>query len=449
MARVVVNERKLASLAKQARAWPGSRKRMVSDAVVPGAAACVRGATGQVSLGMVARFPLHPKNPTFRKWGDYAGPESLAPWRDGIREWITLLARGIDPRVDQARRKAATLRVQASSFAALWTEYYDKQGSKLVKADEVRRAGLGFVKLWGERPAGDIEPVEIAAHIQGIARSTPGEARNRFGHLNRALGWAIGSGGFGVSVNPCRSLRLKDLVGAKTVRNRVLADTELRRLWGACDGPGDASAILEARRRGAQRDPRAPLGYPCGPLVKLLILTAQRLTEISALSWSEIDFDKRQIVIPAGRMKMDTAHIVPLAGAALALLASLPRFAGPYVFSVSDGATPVNGFSRIKERLDTLSGIEDWVLHDIRRTVRTHFSALPVQDLVRELVITHAKTGMHKIYDQFAYANEKRECLTLWEARLRGILAPMPPADVADLTAARERLRVRTVVPRF
>jgi hypothetical protein len=33
---------------------------------------------------------------------------------------------------------------------------------------------------------------------------------------------------------------------------------------------------------------------------------------------------------------------------------------------------------------------EDWTFHDIRRTMRTHLSALPIPDLVRELVIGHA-----------------------------------------------------------
>jgi hypothetical protein len=78
MARVTINERKLASLAKQAKSWPSSRKLIVSDAVVPGAAACVRGATGQISLGMVARFPLHPKNPTFRKYRGFGKAMDLS-----------------------------------------------------------------------------------------------------------------------------------------------------------------------------------------------------------------------------------------------------------------------------------------------------------------------------------------------------------------------------------
>ena len=58
--------------------------------------------------------------------------------------------------------------------------------------------------------------------------------------------------------------------------------------------------------------------------------------------------------------------------------------------------------------------------------MRTHLSALPVQDMVRELIIAHTRPGLHKVYDQHNYRSEKLECLTLWEARLRRIVLPAP-----------------------
>ncbi len=223
----------------------------------------------------------------------------------------------------------------------------------------------------------------------------------------------------------------------------MLTDDELRAVWRACDGPAGIEALAEARRRDQKRDPNAPLGYPYGPLFRLMLLTGQRESECAGMRWSEIDFDRALWTIPAARMKMDRAHEVPLAPDAMALLRTLPRFtAGDHVFSTTDGTKSVNGFSKAKERLDGMCGVEGWVLHDLRRTMRTHLSALPVQDLVRELVIAHAKPGLHRVYDQHVYQDEKRECLLLWENRLRGILAPKPPADVADLGVERHRRAV-------
>ena len=68
--------------------------------------------------------------------------------------------------------------------------------------------------------------------------------------------------------------------------------------------------------------------------------------------------------------------------------------------------------------------------------MRTGLSALPVPDLVRELVIGHAKPGLHKVYDQHPYPDEKRNALELWAGRLRDIVEPAP-ANVVELQPAR------------
>lgn len=277
----------------------------------------------------------------------------------------------------------------------------------------------------------DIEAGEVADAIRAIVkRGAPYQAHNALGYLRRMYNWAIGTHEFGIAVSPVERLKPADLIGRREARERILTDDELRTIWLACSTDHSPSA-----RRKTDK-----LFFPYGPVVQLLILTGQRRDEVAHMRWSEIDMDQRVWTIPASRMKGGRTHVVPLAPAALATLAKLPRFtAGDYVFSTDGGMKPVNGFSKAKVRLDEISGVTGWVLHDLRRTARTHFSALPVQDLVRELVIAHARPGLHKVYDQHSYLDEKRECLTLWEQRLRGILAPKLPGDVADIEAERTR----------
>src|SRR5215204_4447419 len=92
------------------------------------------------------------------------------------------------------------------------------------------------------------------------------------------------------------------------------------------------------------------------------------------------------------------------------------------------GAIPVDGFSKAKRRLDRLVADElgyetpPWVIHDIRRTVRTRLSGLRVPEPVAEMVIGHARRGLLRVYDQHQYLDEMREALALWAARLRQIL---------------------------
>ena len=166
--------------------------------------------------------------------------------------------------------------------------------------------------------------------------------------------------------------------------------------------------------------------YPYGPLVKLLLLTGTRRTEASDARWPEFDLDAATWTIPPERFKSDRVHIVPLSKDAVTLLAEMPRWQkGDYLFSTRDGHIPIDGFRKAKPQLDELVAKElghqpePWVLHDLRRTVRTRLSQLRVSTEVAELVIGHARVGLHRVYDQHEFLDERREALELWAAKLR------------------------------
>ena len=81
---------------------------------------------------------------------------------------------------------------------------------------------------------------------------------------------------------------------------------------------------------------------------------------------------------------------------------------------------------------EQLGKLEPFIIHDVRRTVRTRLSAAPVEDRVRELVIGHSQKGLHKVYDQHAYLDEKRRALDWWAARL-GSLVEQAPDNIVQL----------------
>jgi integrase len=414
MARIVLTDRFI----KSRRPAPAGERHDHWDALVPGLALRVSD-KGAKSFVLIARFPANPKNPTRRSLGTY-GAITLEGARDRARKWLGLIATGIDPKIEEARKRATALRNQANSFAHVAEEFKTRHVSTFARAQEANRIiDAEFVKRWGSRPAADILPEEVAAAIRAIVkRGSPYTAHNALGHLKRLYSWAIGTHEFGLTASPGASLKPTDLIGEREARNRILTDEELRAVWKAA----------------------AAMGEPYGMIVQLLILTGQRLSEIAELQWSEVDLeDKRALTIGAQRTKNGASHLVPLSDDAVAILDHAPRWpAGSFLFSTTLGEKPVNGFSKAKARLDKLCGVEGWRLHDLRRSARTHFSALPVQDIVRELVIGHARPGLHKIYDLHAYETEKRECLDLWARRLRSIVEPSP-AGVTNLTAERAR----------
>ena len=91
---------------------------------------------------------------------------------------------------------------------------------------------------------------------------------------------------------------------------------------------------------------------------------------------SELSPDLSFWKIPADRMKNRKPHDVALPEAARAVLRDLPRLQGSdYVFTTT-GKSPVSGFSKAKTRLDSLSGVSGWRLHDLRRTGVSRLAAL-------------------------------------------------------------------------
>jgi integrase len=399
---------------KSRKAAPGGRRLDYPDAIVPGLALRVTD-RGHKSFVLIGRFPLRPEHPTRRALGDY-GVISLEQARQKAREWLELIQKGIDPKVQEARARATEQRRQTNSFAAVAAEYLDRHAAGLKKNTEAKRIIEGeFVKRWGARPVTDVMPEEVAAAIRAIVkRGSPYQAHNALGWVRGLYNWAIGTHEFGVTSSPVERLKPKALIGQRQARNRILTDDELRAVWNAAK----------------------EMVYPWGPVFQLLIVTGQREREIADMGWREVNFDKQLLTIPSTRMKGGRAHEVPLTPMAIKLLGELPRWTGPFIFTKTAGATSIAGFAKAKMRIDKLSGVSNWVVHDLRRTMRTHLSALPVQDLVRELVIAHPKPGLHKVYDLHAYQEEKRHCLELWEKRLMTIIEP-PPSNTVDLHRAR------------
>jgi integrase len=389
--------------------------------------------SGQRSFVLVARFPSgggKARNPTRRSLGSY-GLLTLEKARQKARAWLDLIDRGIDPRLEEQQQRQAALRRHENSFAAVAEQFIKRHVSKIRKAAVVERElRREFVARWGARPITDITQHDVVAVIDEVVdRGATYQAHNLLGHVRGLFNWAIARGVYGLDRSPCDRLRPAAVIGKKLARQRVLNNDELRAFWRAT----------------------GKIGYPYGPLLRILAFTGQRKSEVAEARWSEIDLERKVWTIPAERMKADAPHVVPLTDDVVAIMESLPRFKkGDHVFSTTFGAKPVNGFSKVKERLDRrmlrswralarVRGedhqqalIKPWVIHDIRRSMRTGLSALPVPDLVRELVIAHTKPGLHKVYDQYAFVDEKRRALELWAARLRHIVEP-PPANVVEL----------------
>lgn len=383
---------------------------------------------------------------------------TLAEARDKVREWDRLRRGGVDPAArraaERAAREAADREAAAAAeaaragvFRAVVEAYIaspdfrkHKRAEKSEKA--IRRELLDAKRnKWVDRPISEIDDEDVVALIvairdRKIAYSTgrkqegaPAVAVNTFDHLRAIFEWAMRPErrkSFGLRFNPVAHLRIKDFGIMRNVRQTVLTPDEIRAFWQAS----------------------GKMGYPWGHMFRMLLVTGQRLNEIARASWPEFDLAEKLLVIPPERFKSNATHPVPLSDLALEIVAELPRREdGPYAFSVKRGRSPATAIGVKKAELDRLMLIEmktiarergepepdklrPFVLHDLRRVVRSSLSSLRVPDVVAELTIGHGKKGLARVYDQHHYLPEMRDALQAWADRLRITVNPPSGTNV-------------------
>jgi integrase len=380
------------------------------DALVPGFGVRVS-ETGRRTFILVARFPGS-RNPTRRALGQY-GALTLEQARSKARNWIELIRRGTDPKVQEERARREELRKQQTTFEAVAEDFIERhvKGQRRAK-DTEREIRKELISRWKTRPISEIARDDVVRLIEEIAdRPAPYLSHIVLGHIRSLFNWAINRGTYGLENSPCDRVKPATLIGPKLPRQRVLQDPELASLWRASE----------------------TLGYPFGPLYRLLLLTGARKGELAGARWREFDLGKKIWTVPPERFKSNATHLVALSEQAAVIIEALPRFTkGDHLFSTMFGEKPVSGFSKAKARLDKMmtedmgSALAPWVIHDIRRTVRTRLASLRVSDMVAEMVIGHGRRGLQRVYDQHGYEAEMREALELWAGRLRDIVSPAP-----------------------
>jgi integrase len=214
-----------------------------------------------------------------------------------------------------------------------------------------------------------------------------------------------------IEINPAAGLRRQT---KEKARDRVLNNSELRAVWNAID----------------------ELGYPAGPLFKLLILTAARRDEVRKMRWSEIDFQKGVWTLPADRSKNGLAHPIPLSTVAQEVLAVLPRFPGvDYVFSAKGNGCCYTNLQKPKAAIDRTTGITGWTLHDLRRTAATGMAELGISGETIARVLNHSERAIAGVTARYARAdhnNSKRAALEAWAEyvlKLAGSALDVQPSE--------------------
>jgi integrase len=313
---------------------------------------------------------------------------------EASRRILAQAALGGDPQAAKlARRQEVTFRAVVADYLA-------------VRAPELRPASLKVMRLYltGDyfqplhlRPISELAHPDLAFCLRAIERnrgaSTASASRRA---LSTFFGWAAAEGLLGRNpVNPVVGTREPPRPRS---RERVLTAAETIAIWRAC------------------RD------NDHGRIVRLLMLTGARPSEVGGMCWSELNLDAGTWDLPAARSKNHRAHCLQLPAPALAIVRQVESRGRDQLF----GARSVNGFSgwdNAKAALDRRLGVQvgPWQLRDIRRSVATGMADLGVAPHIIEACLNHYsghRAGMAGVYNRSRYDQEVTAALARWNAHV-------------------------------
>lgn len=314
----------------------------------------------------------------------------------------------IDPAVNRRALKAAWSDNLANSFEVVAREWIERQTPVWSDSNKTKIIGLLELNIFpwlGKRPVADINAPELLAALRRIeARGAASSARRVLQACGQIFRYAIATG---------RSIRdpSPDLRGALQPMKS-----------------GHFAAVTEPKAIGALLC--SLYGYQ-GSLVtrcalQLAPLVFVRPGELRRAEWTEINFEKAEWNIPAERMKMKEAHLVPLSRQALEILKELHPMTGRgrYVFpSMVSGQKPMSDNAVLCALRRMGIPKTEMTGHGFRAMARTVLDeVLHVRPDYIEHQLAHAvKDPNGRAYNRTAHLSERRKMMQQWADYLDGL----------------------------
>lgn len=298
------------------------------------------------------------------------------------------LAKGNDPAAAKdAARRAGTF----GELAADYLKSHSKRKKRSWKEDE-RIIDKEFLPAWRFKKVNSFTRREIRELVDAVAQRGAGIMANRCLSLLKTI-FTFGVNNDWLAEHPC--FRLPPPT-RENRRDRILDDGEIEAVWTSL---GHQDAIF-------------------ADILKVQLLTAQRIGEVLSMRWADVDLETGWGTIPRERSKNDRPHQVPLSAPALAVLK--PRrdaSRSDYVFPAPRDASRSLQMPTLHKALIRICKDSEvsFRTHDLRRTAATRMAAARVSETVVAKILNHKDVGVTaRHYNWHNYDPEKRRALATW-----------------------------------
>lgn len=360
---------------------------------------------GKENLFALGEYPAKPipssESPEAKAKRREAYVFTLAEAVQEREEARALVKQGIHPVHRRHARKAEQLAKNSNTFQAIaeewvernsakWSGYYLHQVTTFLAAD--------IYSTLGTIPVRDITAAQMLAVLTKVHSRAPTVALLLRQWCSAIFRYAVAT--LRADADPVAALR-----GAfhrpKTKHKTPLSRADIPDFFKALDQYGGNVTTKAALR--------------------LALLTFVRPSELRKAEWFEFSLGRAEWRIPAERMKMREAHIVPLSSQAVAVLRELHTLTGGQRWLFPNQRRPKEHMSmttlnRALERMK-FNGTEsrDFSAHGFRATASTMLNELGFRPDVIERQLAHKERDQVRgSYNRAEYLAERRQMMQAW-----------------------------------
>ena len=362
--------------------------------------------------------------------------------RNEARRLRGLIASGENPAVERARERSVPT---ITELGQRYLEEYARPHKKPAGfAQDRRNLENHILPLIGSLKASEVERQDVARVMRDVAagktskdEKTKLQGRRivRGGEIvaNRvhallskmfelAEDWKYRPGGS----NPCRGAKRF----AEHKVERFLSADELSRLGAALNAAKTGQLVVdpeakapEKRKRGGQKRVGPQSENPCAvAAIQLLLLTGCRLGEVLELRWSDVDFERRFLILPDSKTGAKTVY---LSEDALRLLRDIERVEeSPYVFPGKRASDPLRSIRKPWEHLCKAARLENLRLHDLRHSFASIGAASGLSLPMIGALLDHSQPNTTARYAHLA-ASPLHQAVEEIGARITGAMNPL------------------------
>ncbi|MDE0390045.1 MAG: site-specific integrase [Rhodospirillales bacterium] len=246
------------------------------------------------------------------------------------------------------------------------------RGKPSTRKAAARIVAARLLPAFGSLPLDRIDRAGVTRWFDEYSRTAPGGANEALGLLCRILNHAIVCGH--LPTNPARSVKRNP----SRKLTRFLSREEIRRLHRALD-----------RHAGAR-----PSRARQADIIRLLLLTGCRKSEVRTLRWRDVDADTLNLV----DAKTGPRRVL-LNAPARAILERQPRSGSALVFpSPLDPDRPFSRDLKLWNSVRKDAGLEDVRIHDLRHTFASHAVLRGIPLPVVSRLLGHKRPSMTMRY---------------------------------------------------